>query len=114
MHHYTVTDINPGTKLVALRDQNGRYHAAHCTSRLPAIGDELRGSLPERGFTLLIGTDGGVCRMTFSQVNCGQTWVLGVLHPTPAARARPLTSIGGLAAAAQLSGESEMRSTSAR
>ena len=86
MYAYTVTDINPNSRLVALRDHRGRYHAAHCTSILPALGEELQGSLPERGFTLLIGSDGGACRVTFSQINCGQNWVSAVLHPSSQAQ----------------------------
>ena len=88
MHLYTVTDVNHSRRLVAFRDQLGRYHAAHCTSLLPEVGEELRGSSPNRGFTLLIGSDGSVCRMTFSQVNCGQTRVFGVLHTFPEQRAQ--------------------------
>jgi hypothetical protein len=92
MHSYTVIDINSSTRLVALRDPDGRYHAAHCTSGLPLVGQELRGALPERGFTLLIQSDGAVCRMTFSEVNRGQAWVFGVLHPSAATPIKPLTS----------------------
>jgi hypothetical protein len=54
MHSYTVIDVNVSTRLVALRDPVGPYHAAHCTSNLPPVGQELMGSLPERGFMLLI------------------------------------------------------------
>jgi hypothetical protein len=84
MHHYTVIDVNSNNRLVALRDHDNRYHAAHCTSGLPAVGQELAGSLPERGFTLLIQSDGAVCRLTFSEVNRGQAWVFGVLYPASA------------------------------
>jgi hypothetical protein len=88
MHSYTVIDVNSSTRLVALRDQDERHHAAHCTSILPLIGQELLGSLPERGFTLLIASDGGVCRVTFSEVNRGRSWVVGVLHPSAASLSR--------------------------
>jgi hypothetical protein len=81
MHLYIVTDVNRVNRLVAFRDHHGRYHAAHCTSQLPQVGEEMQGSLPEQGFTLLIGSDGGVSRMTFSQVNFGKDWVSRVLHP---------------------------------
>jgi hypothetical protein len=93
MYVYTVIDVNPNSRLVALRDNHSRYHVAHCTSILPALGDELQGSLPERGFTLLIGLDGGACRVTFSQINCSQTWVFGVLHPLRESQAKKLTSV---------------------
>jgi hypothetical protein len=93
MDEYTVTDVNPNSRLVAFRDSHGRYHAAHCASLLPALGEELRGSLPERGFTLLIGSDGGACRVTFSPIHSGQTWVFGVLHPSRESQSKGSTSV---------------------
>jgi hypothetical protein len=93
MYVYTVIDVNPNSRLVALRDHQRRYHVAHGSSSLPALGDELQGSLPERGFTLLIGSEGVSCRMTFSQINCGQTWVFGVLHPLRESQAKRPASV---------------------
>jgi hypothetical protein len=58
---------------------------------LPLVGQELTGSLPERGFTLLIQSDGAVCRLTFSEVNHGQAWVFGVLYPASATPVQTLT-----------------------
>jgi hypothetical protein len=91
VYDYTITDINPNSRLVALRDQHGRHHLAHCTSDLPAVGECLSGAQPLRGFGLLIGTDGTVCRMTFSQIHCGAAWVRGHLQhdPGPGGTARP-------------------------
>ena len=57
---YIVTSVNPSNGLVALRDRHGRCHAAHCTGTLPAVGEALQAPLPERGFTLLIRSDGGL------------------------------------------------------
>jgi hypothetical protein len=90
MHSYTVIDVNSSTRLVAFRDQDGRCHAAHCTSRLPLVGQALRGSMPEPGFTLLTQADGAVCRVTFSEVNRGQARIFGVLHPSAATPIQPL------------------------
>lgn len=86
MHLYTVTDVNHANRLVAFCDEHGRHHAAHCTSTLPRPGEALRGSPPERGFTLLIAPDGSVRRMTFSQINGAQDRIFRLLHPAQAGR----------------------------
>ena len=94
MVRYIVADRDPGHRLVALRDADGRHHVAHCTSDLPGIEQELGGNQPAVGFALLIGTAGKVYRLIFSQINCGQRWALEQLHkgsvPQPeTARASP-------------------------
>jgi hypothetical protein len=88
VYDYTVTDVNPISRLVAVRDQHGWYHAAHCTSDLPVIGDCYSGALPLRGFRLLVGAEGQVCRMTFSQVKCSAQWVGELIHHDPASARR--------------------------
>jgi hypothetical protein len=74
MNKYTVVDLNRRNRLIALRGLDGRYHAAHCTSDMPEIGDVLSGSLPEQGFSLLIASDGAVNRVTFRGIYMTQQW----------------------------------------
>ena len=80
MYRFIVVDVVAGSRLVALCDDAGRYHVAHCTSDLPNIRHELIGDLPSMGFALLIDDAGVIFRLIYSQVNCGQRFVFDQLH----------------------------------
>jgi hypothetical protein len=71
MVRYTVVAIEAGSRLVALRDDAGRYHAARCRSLLPQIDRRLHGDHPALGIALLMDTSGRAYRMMFSQINFG-------------------------------------------
>jgi hypothetical protein len=71
MVRYTVVAIEAGQRLVALRDDAGRYHAAWCRSLLPEIDRRLLGDHPALGIALLMDTSGRAYRMMFSQINFG-------------------------------------------
>jgi hypothetical protein len=86
MYLYTVIDINKYNRLAVLRDPMGQYNVAHCASDLPLIESALDGPLAAVGLALLLGDDGKVFRLIFSQINCSQLRALGMLHPEPMAR----------------------------
>jgi hypothetical protein len=72
MREYVVFDANPSSRLVALMDESGRHHVAHCTADLPPIDHKLHGAAAAPGFALMLGAHGLVYRMIFSQLDCGE------------------------------------------
>jgi hypothetical protein len=72
MREYVVFDANPSSRLVALMDDSGRHHVAHCTADLPPVDHKLHGAAAAAGFALLVGAHGVVYRVIFSQVDCGE------------------------------------------
>jgi hypothetical protein len=83
MYRYFVSGVNESDRLIALRDPDGRHHIAHCTSDLPPVESELHGPPAAVGFALLIGADGKVCRLIFSQINCSARSALRPCHGVP-------------------------------
>ena len=83
MYRYTVTDSDPVSRRVVLRDPSGQCHVAHCKSDLPAIEQVLGSNLPVARSTLLVGTSGKVYRLTFSQFDCTQSLAPQHLRPAP-------------------------------
>jgi hypothetical protein len=71
MHEYIVFDTNTSSRLVALMDQAGRHHVAHCTADLPLVDTRLHGAQAMSGFALMLGPRGAVYRLIFSHLDCG-------------------------------------------
>jgi hypothetical protein len=80
MYRYTVVDTDASKRLIALRDDAGRYHVACCRSLLPEVDFRLLGDLPALGIALLLDTSGKVYRMVFSRINCDQVAVFDQMH----------------------------------
>jgi hypothetical protein len=72
MREYVVFDANPSSRLVALMDASGRHHVAHCTADLPPIDHKLHGAAAVPGFALMLGAQGMVYRLIFTQLDCGE------------------------------------------
>ena len=72
MHEYVVSDTNTHSRLVALMDEAGRHHVAHCTAELPPVDGRLHGTPPAAGFALMLGSRGMAYRLIFSHLDCGR------------------------------------------
>ena len=84
MYRYFVADTNTKDLSMTLRDDAGRLHVAHAPYAVPRIGDLLMGTLPGFGPHTLTDAAGGVLRVHFDLVNCGQQAALEKLHGYPA------------------------------
>jgi hypothetical protein len=85
VYRYVVVDAVADKLRVALCDDAGRYHLAHCAGDLPDIRHELIGDLPTVGFAVLLDDTGKVFRLSFSHIHCDQHVAFDQLHPTPTA-----------------------------
>ncbi len=72
MHEFIVFDTNTSTRLVALMDEAGRHHVAHCTADLPLVDARLHGAEVAPGFALMLGARGMAYRFIFSHLDCGE------------------------------------------
>jgi hypothetical protein len=87
-----VVDAAVSRRLIALRDDTGRYHLGHCLSFLPHIQQTLTGDLPSAGLAHLTDEWGSVYRMLFTQIDRDEHGVMGELHPESAPRVLSLTA----------------------
>jgi hypothetical protein len=68
MAHFRVSHINGDG--VALQDLAGRCHVARALREVPAVGTELRGVPPQRGFAILSEVDTRrTCRVIFEEID---------------------------------------------
>jgi hypothetical protein len=87
-----VVDAAVGKRLVALRDDAGRYHLGQCLSFLPHIQQTLTGDLPSTGLAHLTDELGSVYRMLFTQMDHDEHSVMGELRPESAPWVLSLTA----------------------
>jgi hypothetical protein len=80
MVRYVVVDTQGASRLLALRDDAGRYHVAYCKGVLPEIESVFFGDLPELGIALFMDPSGNACRVVFAQIDCAQSEVFDQLH----------------------------------
>ena len=82
MHRYLVLDATADGRLLVLRDEMGRYHVVRAGQSTPALGSELEGFTPERGYALLVSVpEGDVHRVNFEHLDIGQEATLAMIHP---------------------------------